>query len=120
MTESLFREFSTSNSSTTSSLHGVRPCRNLFSRKRQRREVSLTGIRTQAVLQSERRRPDNSVHADAPVSRPDSRRQLSAATATADSYVPLDEAQDVIRDVVDATSPTPPVLLRFCKSAQQV
>lgn len=74
---------------------------------------------TTAVLQQDRRLQDKAVHADA-ASRPELRHQVSASSATADSYVSLNEAQDVLSNVVDANSPTPPVLLKFCKSGQQV
>lgn len=88
-------------------------------RKRQRLESSGASVKVQAVLQSERRRQDNAGQADA-ASRPDTRHQTSATTASVDSYVPLNEARDIISDVVDANSPAPPALLKFCKSGQQV
>lgn len=90
-----------------------------FSRKRQIRDDGRRCFKVQAVLQQDRRRQESSGYADA-ASRPDARHQVSATTATADAYVPLDEAQDLLREVVNANSPAPPLFLPFCASGQQV
>ena len=91
----------------------------LSPRKRQKLEICQRQGKVQAVLQQDRRRTDNASHADA-ATRPEARHQTSATTATADTYVPLNQAQDLLNEVVDASSPTKPVLLWFCNSGQQV
>ena len=97
----------------TGKLQHLRP------RKRQKLDIIQRGQITQAVLQSDRRRPENASYADA-ANRPEARHQTSATTAAADTYVPLNQAQDLLNEVVDASSPTKPVLLWFCNSGQQV
>ena len=77
------------------------------------------GLNVSAVLQQDRYRSEKSVQADA-ASRPELRHQVSASTAAADTYISVNEAQDVVNGVVDANSLTPPVVLRFCESGQQV
>lgn len=91
----------------------------LSPRKRQKLERGHRGHKVQAVLQQDRRRPENANYADA-ANRPEARHQTSATTAAADTYVPLNQAQDLLSEVVDASSPTKPVLLWFCESSQQV
>ncbi len=97
----------------TAKLHCLSP------RKRQKLDISHRGLRIQAVLQQDRRRQDNASYADA-ATRVETRHQTSATTTAAETYVPLRQAQDLLSEVVDASSPTKPVLLRFCKSGQQV
>ena len=91
----------------------------LTPRKRQKLEIIQRGQKVQAVLQQDRRRPENAKNADA-ASRPEARHQTSATTAAADTYIPLNQAQGLLNEVVDASSPSKPVLLWFCDSGQQV
>ena len=91
----------------------------LFSQMRRAPIVKCRNLKTQAVLQQDRRRQDSSSQADA-ASRTDARHQATATSASADSYISLNEAQSLLNEVVDAGSATPPVLLRFCESGQQV
>ena len=88
-------------------------------KQRRSRDPACKGLSVHAVLQQDRRRQDSSVQADA-ASRSETRHQVTATAAAVDSYVPLDQAQDILSDVVDANTPAPPILLRFCNSGQQV
>jgi hypothetical protein len=76
--------------------------------------------RTQALIRQERRPVDNKIghRADA-AHRPVVKRQVMERS-TVPEYVPLSQAQEIISEAVDASSPPPPLLLKFCESGQQV
>lgn len=45
--------------------------------------------------------------------------QVMKSSTDLPAYVPLSQAQEIISEAVDACSPSPPKLLRFCESGQQ-
>jgi hypothetical protein len=76
------------------------------------------GIAIQALTQQKRPLGERGQRADAahePV-----KTQVMKSSTDLPAYVPLSQAQEIISEAVDACSPSPPKLLRFCESGQQV
>lgn len=74
---------------------------------------------TQAFTQQERCLSENGQRVGDAAQRP-VKRQVMEKISDIPAYVPLSQAQEIISEAVDASSPPPPKLLRFCESGQQV
>lgn len=75
-----------------------------------------------AVTQQQRRlgeSPSNVGQWADTASRPEVKAQVMESGTDLPAYVPLSQAQEIISEAVDASSPPPPKLLKFCDSGQQ-